>query len=186
MNTYRKFLPALFLALSACAAVQKPSGQMDNTVEAEATVVAIDKSSRVVTLEGDEGGDWWVIEAGPEVRNLDQVEVGDKVKVSYTEALMWQVKKASQGAPGVVSSTDVERAQAGQKPGGTVGREVTVTTTITAIDLPNGTVTLTGPRGHSQTVKAADMSNLRKVQVGDLVDITYREAVAVAVKPAGK
>jgi len=186
MNTYRKLLPALFLVLSACAAVQKPSGEMDNTVEAEATVVAIDRTARVVTLEGDEGEDWWVIEAGPEVRNLDQVEVGDKVKVSYTEALLWHVKKASQGAPGVVTSTDVERAQPGQKPGGMVGREVTVTTTITEVDLPNGTVTLTGPRGNSQTIKAENMSNLRKVQVGDLVDITYREAVAVAVMPAGK
>ena len=62
---------------------------------------------------------------------------------------------------------------------------MTVTTTVTAVDLPNGTVTLTGPRGHAQTVKAANMANLRKVQVGDLVDITYTEALAIEVKPAG-
>jgi len=52
------------------------------------------------------------------------------------------------------------------------------------VDLPNGTVTLTGPRGNSQTVKATNMANLRKVQVGDLVDITYSEALAVSVEPA--
>ncbi len=184
MQIHRLLVPIAFLALGACAAVQKPSGAMQETVEAKARVVAIDKAARVVTLQGEESGDWWVIEAGPEVRNLDQVDVGDMVTVRYTEAVAWQVKQASQGAPGVVEAAGVERAQPGEKPSGLVGREVTVTTTVTAVDLPNGTVTLTGPRGHSQTVKAANMSNLRKVQVGDLVDITYSEALAVAVEPA--
>jgi len=179
----RLLVPILLLTLSACAAVQKPSGSMQDTVEAKAQVVAIDRDTRVVTLQGQESGDWWVIEAGPEVRNLDQVEVGDTVTVRYTEAVAWQVKKASQGAPGVVESSSVERAQAGEKPGGTLGRQVTVTTTVTDIDLANGTLTLTGPRGHSQTVKARSAANLRKMQVGDLVDITFREALAIAVEP---
>jgi hypothetical protein len=80
----------------------------------------------------------------------------------------------------------VTTAQPGEKPGGTLGRTVTVTTTITAIDLANGTVTLTGPGGDSQTIKARDPANLKKVQVGDLVEITYSEAVAVAVRPVEK
>ena len=183
MPMQRLLVSFALLALTACAAVQKPSGGTQETVEAKARVVAIDRDARIVTLEGEDSGDWWVIEAGPQVRNLEQVDVGDMVTVRYTEAIAWQVKKASQGAPGVVESTGMERAQAGEKPGGVVGREVTVTTTVTDVDLPNGTVTLTGPRGHSQTVKATNMANLRKVQVGDLVDITYSEALAVSVEP---
>ena len=58
--------------------------------------------------------------------------------------------------------------------------------TITAIDLAKGTFTLTGPGGRSQTLKARDIANLRKVKVGDLVDITYSEAVAVSVQPVAK
>jgi hypothetical protein len=45
-------------------------------------------------------------------------------------------------------------------------------------------VTLTGPGGGSQTIKARDPANLKKVQVGDLVDITYTEAVAISVTQA--
>jgi Cu/Ag efflux protein CusF len=80
----------------------------------------------------------------------------------------------------------VTTAKPGEKPGGTAGQSVTVTTTITGIDPAAGTVTLTGPGGQSRTIKARDPANLKKVQVGDLVDITYSEAVAVAVRPASK
>ena len=84
------------------------------------------------------------------------------------------------------SQASVETAQPGQRPGGQVGSSVTLTTTITAIDLANGTVTLTGPQGNSRTIKAANPDNLRKVQVGDLVEITYSEALAVSVTPVAK
>ena len=80
----------------------------------------------------------------------------------------------------------METAKPGEKPGGQVGRSITLTTTITAIDTANGTVTLTGPQGNSRTIKAANPDNLKKVQVGDLVEITYSEALAVSVTPVGK
>ena len=168
-----------------CAATQKPSGRMEDVVEARATVTAIDLPQRLVTLK-DQSGEETVLQVSQEVRNLEQVKVGDEVVVTHTEALAWQVKAAGEGAPGVSEGTDVTRAKPGEKPGGTVGRTVTVTATITAIDMANDTVTLTGPGGRSQTIKARDPANLRKVKVGDLVDITYTEAVAIAVRPVGK
>jgi hypothetical protein len=171
--------------LAGCAATQKPSGRMEDVVEARAMVTGIDLPQRLVALK-DEKGQEIVVEVSEAVRNLDQVKVGDEVVVSYTEALAWQVKAAGEGAPGVSTGTDVTRAKPGDKPGGTVGRTVTVSATITAIDMAHDTVTLTGPGGRSQTIKARDPANLRKVQVGDLVDITYSEAVAIAVRPVGK
>ena len=173
------------LALLAGCATQKPSGRVEDAVEARATVTAIDLPQRLVTLN-DEKGDVMVVEVAEAVKNLDQVKVGDEVVVTHTEAVAWQVKPASQGAPGVSTDAAVTTAQPGEKPAGTVGRTVTVTATITAIDLANGTVTLTGPGGNAKTIKAHDPANLKKVQVGDLVDITYSEAVAVAVRPVEK
>jgi hypothetical protein len=47
------------------------------------------------------------------------------------------------------------------------------------------TVTLKGPQGNSETVKVQDPKNLEGVKTGDLVDITYTQALAVALdKPA--
>ena len=81
---------------------------------------------------------------------------------------------------------EVTRAQPGEKPAGRVGSSVTVTATITAIDMANDTVTITGPGGQSRTIKARNPANLRKVKVGDPVDITYSEALAVSVRPVSK
>ena len=174
------------LALFAgCAATQKPSGRMEDVVESRATVTAIDAPKRLLTLK-DKGGEEMVVEAGPVVKNFDQIRVGDEIVLSYTEAVAWQVKSAGQGAPGVSSQEEVTRAQPGEKPAGSIGSSVTMTATITAIDMANDTVTLTGPGGKSRTIKARDPANLRKVKVGDLVDITYSEALAISVKPVSK
>ena len=176
------FAQVTAIALLAACANQKPSGHLENTIQARATVTAIDLQQREVTLK-DEKGQEVVVEVADEVTNLDQVKVGDQVLASYTEALAWQVKPAGQGGPSVSADTGVTTSKPGSKPGATVGRTINLTATITAIDLANGTVTLTGPGGQSQTIKARDPANLKKVKVGDLVDITYTEAVAVSVKP---
>lgn len=176
------FAVVMAAAMLAGCAGQKPSGKMESVVEARATVTAIDLPQRKITLKDTKGGAV-VVEVPEEVKNLDQMRVGDEVVVSYTEALAWQVKPASKGAPGVSADAGVTTAKPGDKPGATLGRTITLTATITGIDLASGTVTLTGPDGISQTIKARDPSNLKKVQVGDLVDITYTEAVAVSVRP---
>ena len=67
-----------------------------------------------------------------------------------------------------------------------MGQRVTFTATIEAIDLAKGTVTLKGPQGNSQTIKARNPENLKKAKVGDLLDITYTETVAIKVEPAPK
>jgi hypothetical protein len=54
-------------------------------------VEAIDQANRLVTLKAADG--WTLfVKAGPEVRNLAQVRVGDRVR-SATEALLAEVVK---------------------------------------------------------------------------------------------
>jgi hypothetical protein len=108
------------------------------------------------------------------------------VKVAYTEALAWKMNKSTKAAPSAEVEEAAGRAKPGEKPGGAAARRITVTAAIEAIDLANGTVTLKGPQGNSRTIKARNPANLKKVKVGDLVDITYTEAVALKVEPAAK
>ncbi len=62
-----------------------------------------------------------------------------------------------------------------------------MTATITAIDKKAHTVTIKGPEGNTETVKAKDPKNLDLVKVGDLVEISYMQALAVSLdKPAKK
>jgi hypothetical protein len=148
-----------------------------------AEVIAIDLPTRTVTLKGPAGNEF-PVHADDRVKNLAQVHVGDRVDVADQESLVWNVKKASDGKSGTSAESETVSAKPGSKPAGAAARQIKMTVTIEAIDLGNGTVTLKGPQGNSRTIKARDPKNLKKVQVGDLVDITYTEALAVRVRPA--
>ena len=108
------------------------------------------------------------------------------IVVSYTQAIAWQVKPADKGAPGVSARETLSNPRPGEAPGGAIERALTITATIMAFDMARGTVTLTGPQGKSQTFKAHRRADLEKVRIGDLVDITYSEALAVGMRPEAK
>ena len=163
-----------------------PSGHIgENTVTGTATVVRINQKTRHVTLKGADGKTVTIV-AGPEVRNLAQVKKGDVLRITYHESMAYKVEKRGKAKPGVGTSTDVSRAPLGEKPGGSVTDTVSVRATIAAIDKPASEVTLRGPHGDLSVVKVKDPSKLDAVDVGDIVDITYTEALAVAVEEAGR
>ena len=63
-----------------------------STTTASAVIVAIDATNRIVTLKTASGKTVEVV-AGPEVKNFDQLKVGQKVKAGYSEALSLELKK---------------------------------------------------------------------------------------------
>jgi hypothetical protein len=171
--------------VASAGETKRPSGEIGRKRLATAEVIAIDLPTRTVTLKGQKGNEF-TVHADDRVRNLPQVRVGDKVDVAYQESLVWNVKKAAEGNSGASVQAGAISARPGDKPAGAAATQVNMTATIEAIDQANGTVTLKGPQGNSRTIKARDPKNLQRVQVGDLVDITYTEAVAVRVRPATK
>lgn len=162
------------------------SGKLDEqTVTATATVQTVDQKTRHVTLKRPDGTKFTIV-AGPEVRNLPQLKKGDVVRLEYRQSIAYEVNKAGQSKPGVSTSTDVTRARPGDKPGGSVTDTLTVRMTITAIDKGASEATLLGPDGVATVVKVRDPRKLDSVEVGDVVDLTYTEALAVAVEKSGK
>ena len=148
------------------------------------TVEAIDKDAGTVTLKGPKRS--ITIEVNDKSK-LDQIKVGDPVVAAYIEAVAWRVMKAGSGAAPGVSTTETRvSSKPGETPAGAIGREVTATVTITAIDKKAHTVTVKGPRGGTETIKAKDPKNLEGLKVGDLVEITYTQALAVSLDKSGK
>jgi hypothetical protein len=182
---FRAVMMMMVALVAGCATTQKPAGRLEDGAESRATVMAVDLPTRLVTLK-DEQGQELVVVVPDGVKDLHQVKAGDEVIVSYTAALAWQVKRAGDGAPGVSEKASFTTVKPGDRPGATIGRSVTLTATISAIDLPHDSVTLTDPEGRARTIKVREPADLRRVQVGDLVDITYSEAVAIAVRPIAK
>jgi len=164
---------------------KKPTIKKENVTEEKATVQAIDLNTRVVTLK-DAKGRVFDLKVGEEAKNLPQVKVGDEVVAKYYESVAVEVRKP--GEPGgVVATGAVATAKPGEKPAGVVANQVTVTTTLEAIDPKKTYVILKGPEGNSVKVKVRDPKNLKNVKVGDQVVITYTEALAISVdKPEKK
>jgi len=162
---------------------KKPAGEIAEVQYLTATVEKIDHSTRMVTLKGPEGN-MLTFRVSDQARNLDQVKAGDSVDVKYYEAIAWQVMKPGTAPMGVTSTTAMERAKKGEMPAGAMGTKTTIVAEITAIDKDGKHVTLKGPQGNSERVAVKNPKNLENVKVGDQVQLTYTEALAISVQPA--
>jgi ribosomal protein L35AE/L33A len=190
-------LTAFAVTLGACTAKEKPlpppatmthtlqegSDRVERrqTITVTAVVEAVDVQKRLVTLRGPDGNTS-TIQVSDDVKNLPQVHKGDSVRVAYLESLAFQVRKPGEADSGSGMVEQVDTAKPGEKPAGVGARAVTVVTTVEGIDKTKGTITLKGPQGNSKTIKAQNPANLDKVAVGDRVEITYTEAVAISVE----
>lgn len=146
----------------------------------EATVESIDYDTREVSLKGPKGN-VITIEVDERVKNLPQVAVGDTVTVDYVEAVTIQVFSKEELEAGTVALAVEGSAEPGEKPAGVSVEEMTVITTISAIDKEQQLVTLEDENGKTKTVKARNPENLEKVTVGDKVMISYTTALGISV-----
>ena len=170
-------------AADAVAPAATPKGEtLVATVEATAVVTAIDQKTREVTLKKEDGTEVTFV-ASEDVKNLAQVKPGDVLHVVYGEALAYEVKK---GGTTVAPATTIAggAAELGQKPEGALARQTTATVLITAIDPKAPSVTFQGPAGNTRTIKVLHPEKLVGVSVGDTVELTYTEAVAIKVEAA--
>jgi len=162
----------------------KPSYFQDQKQTVTATVTAINYGTRRVTLRGEKGNEVSFV-AGDQVRNLDQVKVGDRVAVDYYESIAINVRDAKNAADisNSVKQAAARTAPLGDKPAGVGARQVTLVANVEKIDAKSQLVTLRGKSGNTRVVKVRDPKNLQNLKVGDQVVATYTEALAVAVKP---
>ena len=179
-------LPGPAAAQSGGAVVGSAPGKagVAQTVQVTATIAAIDKATRDVTLKGPQGNEI-VVTAGSEVKNFDNMKVGDQVNAQYVEALTVELKK---GGGMTVARSDqggVKEAQPGQKPGGIAGRQVTIVADVIDVNPAKQSVTLRGPKRTVELV-VPDPAQFKLIAKGDQVEATYTQALAIAVEPAKK
>jgi hypothetical protein len=71
---------------------EKPAGVAGTETSVNATITAIDKKAKTATLKGENGKSVTVTPLRPE--KLDEVKVGDRLVITYTEAIAVSVEKA--------------------------------------------------------------------------------------------
>jgi hypothetical protein len=185
-------------AFAAAAFAQKPDvaggtvvasepgkASVVRTAQISARVVAIDKATRTVTLKGPQGNVVDVV-AGDEVKNFDQIKLGDFVVARYAEALTLELRKTKVKAGEPTVREEAARAKPGERPAVAGAREVTAIAEVIGVDAKKSTITLKGPRGNVVTLDVHNPDQFKVVKKGDQVEVTYTEALALSVEPAPK
>ena len=157
----------------------KPGGVVVEVVKWTATVKAVDPQAKTVTIEGP-GGKTATVNA-KNARNLDQVKVGDKVKIEFVEELALFVRKAD-APPSATETQAVELAPKGQKPSGLMAQTIEITGNVESIDSKKRMIALKGPAGNVRTLKVDKaVKNFSQIKKGDQVVLRFTEALALSV-----
>ena len=162
-------------------------GQKPVTMGAEisetAVIHAIDTKNRIVTLKVPDGT-FEDIYCGPEVQRFDALKVGDTVTFRYYESIVYAIQQPG-ATPPKPDAAAVKRTE-GTKPGGTISRQMTATVTVLEINPAIPSVTISTADGNKMSFKVEDKKNIEGVKVGDKVQITYTQALAISVQAPGK
>jgi hypothetical protein len=170
--------------LAACQSVD-----VEQTTTVVGVVETVDPDSRELLLRGDGGaqsGALLSMVASPRVQRLAEIRPGDRVTVTYYQALAAQVVNVFSPQSQPFQGTTVERNEMAERPGGLVTRVRRGRVVITAVDRSTNTVSFVGPNNVVRTVTAKNpevQSLIRSLRVGDQVDIVYEEALAISVDP---
>jgi hypothetical protein len=191
-------LAVVVASLATLAVAQKPDtaagavvvsepgkATVARAAELSAQVMAIDKATRTLTLKGPKG-DVVDLVAGDEVRNFDQIRLGDFVVARYLQSLTLELQKTRVKAGEPIVREEAGRAAPGERPAAAGARQVTAIADVTAVDPKKSTITLKGPRGNVVTLPVQNQDQFKVVKKGDQVLVTYTEALALSVEPAPK
>jgi len=183
--TFARLLSLSLVAAIAFLTVPRAyaAAEVGDSVTESATVESIDLSTRTVVLKGADGKTASVV-VPESIANLEKLKVGDTVTATYAVAIAAQIlKPGDEAAPAAVA--------AAKQGGGEImgAKQVSAVLKVNAVDLATNSVTLTGPKGNTETIKVKRpelQEKLKTLKPGDEVQITYTEALAIKVEPKAK
>lgn len=174
-------LGALPFGCSQKEAAPSPVSESSREVATNATVQSVDLARRRLTLTGPYGNTI-TCQVDERVRNLDQIKQGDVVTLTYLESTALQVVRKAEPEDG--EDTVILSASSGEKPAGETVRQGSVTAEVVGLDKARGALTLKDCEGECRTILVRHPERLAPLKIGDLLSITYSEALAVSVEPA--
>ncbi len=187
------FSVVALLGLAACQTGQsasapptpaKTQARIAEEQTATAQVVALDPARRCVTLRREDGR-LLDVHVGEAVRNYDQIEVGDALRVHYQATMVATRRPAGEPAQPAKATVMAARAEKGAKPAGGVGVAFTLRVRIESIDVPNDIVVFSLASGELIAHRLATDEGrgfVKGLKVGDIVHLDYDEALALTIE----
>ena len=149
----------------------------EQTSVVRGTVVAIDPSTRLVTLKTEDGRTLDV-PIGDEVKNFDMVAVGEVVEATYTESVVFQILRngATQGGAPQRVHPLIGDAKVGQK--------VTSSFEVASVDPRANILWVTLPSGTTKPINFDEKSQARLMTLspGNVISATYTASAATQLE----
>ena len=178
-RSYALMIAAVVVTTIIAAPARAQVADQDS-VTMRASVEAIDKTLRSVTLKGPRGN-LVTVYADENFKRFDQLKVGDVVTATITVAVAARIRKAGDPEPKESKeSSEVFK----EKIGGKAYTESTVTVSIEEIDRTAPSVTVKAPDGRILSFRVKNAGNLKNLKVGDQVDVTVGLGLLLSVEPA--
>ena len=178
-----------YIDMSPDNRVPPPVGMNSATlIEATATVTAVDMERHLVTIQGPQGNSA-VIQVTDQVKNLPQVKVGDLVDIQYYRSAIAELVKVDENTTldTTVSGVKTTRPE-GDKPGGAIGLQVKRRAEVMFVDPIQQFITFLSPDRGLRKISLENSPDLqhylKELKKGDIVEVTYTEAMAISLEPA--
>jgi hypothetical protein len=150
------------------------------TVETTGKIVAIDHTSRTLTL-ADAKGNVQTIQVGESVSRFDNLKVGDTITFRYEESVARTIVDEGTKPPTVQAQPTIAKAP-GEKPGGSITQTSTTIFKVKAIDQATSSITVVTQDGRTVSMLVQDKDELKGLHVGDTVQVTYTKSLIVTVR----
>ena len=174
-------LVAVVLTVAAFGAPPADKLSMGELVTLSGEVTAVDVPGREVTLRGPLGG-LVTGKVSTDVKNLDQVKVGDLVTIAYYQSTAVTAKRKGESKPIFTGSNSA--AEKGELPGGYVATQTTETVTVISVDAEARSIVFQDDKGNitAANVKRPEFAaKLADLKPGDQLEVVTTEAYIVNV-----
>lgn len=162
---------------------KRPSREKWSLAATQGRVTELNKETREITLMDVDGG-LVTLTASDEVKRFDEISVGDIINFEY-----WTFMKAEFRDPTaeeieapLVVLEEAGKAPEGVAPGAIVGAVVRAIVTIEVLNRPNMLATVRGPQGNYLTIPMEDAKLMEELRIGEVVIMTYAEALAISLE----
>ena len=173
--------PQAVVAVEAAPGVLKVA----EGVQIQGKFKSVDQKTRQVVIVGPNGNEFKTT-LGNEVKNFNQIKVGDIVTLTHVEIFVADIKKPSKVE--IRERVETEKAvtaKLGDKPAAAIERQVAIVADVTAVDEKKGTLTV---RGATRTldIKVKDPKVLKGIKVGTQIETVVTEIIAIEVSAPKK
>ena len=181
------FFVLILLSINIYSQEVLPTKEAMELQTMQGTITAINPETREITLMGSQG-ELNTITAGEEVERFDEIAVGDAIVFDLYTYMKAEFREptAEEIAEPVVLVADAAKATMEEAPAGAIGAMIKAVVTIEVLNRVYMQATVKGPEGNYLTIDMEDEDLIQKLHIGQVVILTYAEAMAISLEKVSK